>query len=78
MSEATRSAHDGVAINVGGGNQTILPIGRAIHANTSGNIAFVMPSGVTLTIAVNAGSYYPYSVATVLQSGTTAAGAIMR
>lgn len=67
------------AISVGGGDQTVSPPSSGIHVTTAGNLVVRMADDTAdVTIACAANTYYEYSVKVIRQTGTTAAGFIMR
>lgn len=50
---------------------------RAIMVGVAGNVAAIMADGTTGTFpALNAGDIYPFQIARVLSTGTTATGII--
>jgi hypothetical protein len=64
-----------VAIDYSGGNQTPSVPVRGVLVTTAGALSVVMADGTSGTISgLLAGVVYPLAVATVVQSGSTAAG----
>ncbi len=48
---------------------------RGFHVGVAGNVKFTPTDGSTaVTIAVNAGAYYPYGISRLWSTGTTATG----
>lgn len=75
-SEAARGA---AAINYSGGDQVLTKASRGLYITTSGNLAvrFVDDSGdVTLTGLLQ-GQWYPFAVAIIRQTSSTAAGFVL-
>ena len=76
---SSESARGAVAINYGGGDQQLANCCRGLYITTSGNLAvrFADDSAdVTLT-GLLAGQWYPFSVAIIRQTASTAAGFIL-
>lgn len=67
-----------VAISYGGGDQSVTVNARGIHIDTAGALKVDLVDGSTVTFAtMNAGSFYPYRVTKIYQTGSTAAGFIL-
>jgi len=76
---SSESARSAVAINYGSGDQILTYASRGIYITTTGNLAVRFAddtSDVTLT-GLNAGQWYPFSVAIVRQTSSTAAGFLL-
>lgn len=63
-----------VLVDYSGGDQTFTVPVRGFHVNTAGNIKADFANGTTGTLAVLAGSFYPYAITKVYQTGSTFAG----
>ena len=76
---SSESARDAVAISVGGGDQTFANASRGVYITTAGNIACRFVDGtqdVTIT-GLLAGQVYPFALAIIRQTNTTAAGFVL-
>lgn len=67
-----------VAISVGGGDQALAPPCNAVFFTTAGNMACRFAGDTAdSTVAVTTDKVYPYSIAVIRQTGTTAAGYVL-
>jgi hypothetical protein len=68
-----------VAISVGGGDQTPSVGCCGVYVQTAGNLVCRLRNGATDTTFTGllAGTVYPFAVAIVRQTGTTAAGVLL-
>ncbi len=69
---------DAEAISYGGGNQTVNPCSRGIYVSSTGHLQVVMASGATVTFSNLPVGFVRIRVTQILQSGSTAAGLILR
>lgn len=70
---------EGEDISYGGGDQSLSPPSRAIYIGTTGALKVDLIDGGTVTFAnMAAGTVYWVSVTKIYQSGSTAAGQILR
>jgi hypothetical protein len=76
---SSESARDATAISVGGGDQTLSVAARGVYIGTAGNLVVRLVDATADTTFSNlsAGSYYPFAIAIVRQTGTTAAGVLL-
>jgi hypothetical protein len=76
---SSEPARDGTAISVGGGDQTLTQGSRSVYVGTAGNLVCRLvdsTADVTFT-GLLAGQVYPFAIAIVRQTGTTAAGVLL-
>lgn len=67
-----------IAISYGGGNQTFDGNCRGFYISSAGHLAVVMANGSAITFSnLLAGSFYPFKITQVTQSGSTAAGVLL-
>jgi len=67
-----------VAISYGSGDQTLTVAARGLHIDTDGALKVDMSNGTTVTFAtLKAGSFYPYSVTKIYQTGSSATGFVL-
>lgn len=62
-----------VAVSVGGGDQTLTDVGRGIYVGGAGNLVcrLVGDSADSTFTGLTAGSYYPWAISIIRQTGTT-------
>ncbi len=67
------------AISYGGGNQTLSPYARGVYISSAGDLKVDMASGDTVTFTgLAAGQMYPMVISKLYQTGSTAAGLVLR
>jgi hypothetical protein len=73
------SARAAAAINYGGGNQVLTNGSRGIYITTGGTLVLILTddSASQTYTGLLAGTVYPFCVAQIIQSGSTAAGIIL-
>ncbi len=67
-----------VAISYGGGDQVIVKASRGLYVTGAGTLVVTMADGSTATLSgLLAGIVYPFAIAGITQSGSSASGYIL-
>ena len=76
---SSESARSSAAINVGGGDQVLNVCARGVYIGTAGNLVVRLADDTADATFSNlvAGAWYPFVIAIVRQTGTTAAGVLL-
>lgn len=76
---SSESARDETPINVGGGDQVLSNVGRGVYISGSGNLVCRLEDASADSTFSNlaAGQVYPFAVAIIRQTGTTATGNVL-
>ncbi len=74
--DRTESARGCIAINYGGGDQTLTQASRGLHINTAGNLNLVFLDDSEGVFTLAAGQH-PFQVKKIKQASSTAAGFVL-
>lgn len=75
---SSESARDAVAVNVGGGDQVLGNASRGVFCTGSGNLVVRFVDGsADVTLPLSSNTVYPFAIAIVRQTGTTATGFLL-
>lgn len=69
----------GEAIDYSGGDQDITFAARGVYVGTAGHLKVDLVTGDTVTFSnLTAGNVYPFAIKKIYQTGSSAAGVILR